>query len=33
LYTGRSNPAIHIYEKAGFKTVKEFAVMRREFSK
>jgi ribosomal protein S18 acetylase RimI-like enzyme len=33
LYTGRSNPAIHIYEKAGFKTVKEFAIMRREFSK
>lgn len=31
LYTGRSNPAIRIYEKAGFRTVKEFAVMRKEF--
>jgi ribosomal protein S18 acetylase RimI-like enzyme len=31
LYTGSSNPAIRIYEKAGFKTVKQFAVMRREF--
>jgi ribosomal protein S18 acetylase RimI-like enzyme len=31
LYTGSSNPAIRIYEKAGFKTVKQFSVMRREF--
>ncbi|MCU6708621.1 GNAT family N-acetyltransferase [Paenibacillus sp. J5C_2022] len=30
LYTGSTNPAIGIYEKAGFETVKEFAVMRRE---
>lgn len=30
LYTGKDNPAIRIYEKAGFKTVKQFAVMRRE---
>lgn len=32
LYTGSSNPALRIYEKAGFRTVKQFAVMRREFS-
>jgi ribosomal protein S18 acetylase RimI-like enzyme len=31
LYTGSTNPAIRIYEKAGFKTVKQFSVMRREF--
>jgi ribosomal protein S18 acetylase RimI-like enzyme len=31
LYTGVTNPAMHIYEKAGFKTVKSFSVMRREF--
>ncbi|MBD0382678.1 GNAT family N-acetyltransferase [Paenibacillus sedimenti] len=30
LYTGSTNPAIRIYEKAGFKTVKQFSVMRRE---
>lgn len=30
LYTGKTNPAIRIYEKAGFRTVKEFAVMRKE---
>ncbi|RKP53227.1 GNAT family N-acetyltransferase [Cohnella endophytica] len=30
LYTGSTNPAIRIYEKAGFRTVKQFAVMRRE---
>ncbi|WP_442601775.1 GNAT family N-acetyltransferase [Paenibacillus sp. KN14-4R] len=30
LYTGISNPAIRIYEKAGFKVVKQFAIMRRE---
>ncbi|MBW7453915.1 GNAT family N-acetyltransferase [Paenibacillus sepulcri] len=30
LYTGSTNPAIRIYEKAGFRTVKPFAVMRRE---
>ncbi|OCT11303.1 GNAT family acetyltransferase [Paenibacillus pectinilyticus] len=32
LYTGMSNPAIRIYERAGFQTVKHFAVMRREFA-
>lgn len=31
LYTGSTNPARRIYEKAGFRTVKQFAVMRREF--
>ncbi|MCL6460234.1 MAG: GNAT family N-acetyltransferase [Gorillibacterium sp.] len=31
LFTGQNNPAIRIYEKAGFQRVKEFAVMRREF--
>jgi ribosomal protein S18 acetylase RimI-like enzyme len=31
LFTGHANPAIRIYEKAGFKQVKRFAVMRREF--
>ncbi|OPA73256.1 GNAT family N-acetyltransferase [Paenibacillus selenitireducens] len=31
LYTGSTNPAMRIYEKAGFKTVKSFSVMRREF--
>jgi ribosomal protein S18 acetylase RimI-like enzyme len=30
LYTGSTNPAIRIYDKAGFTTVKEFAVMRKE---
>ncbi len=30
LYTGSENPAINIYKKAGFETVKEFAVMRKE---
>ncbi|RAP75563.1 GNAT family N-acetyltransferase [Paenibacillus montanisoli] len=30
LYTGETNPAKRIYEKAGFRTVREFAVMRRE---
>lgn len=30
LYTGSTNPAIRIYEKAGFRTVKSFAVMRKE---
>ncbi|MFS0838075.1 N-acetyltransferase family protein [Paenibacillus sp. 1P03SA] len=29
LYTGSTNPAIRIYEKAGFTTVKQFAVMRK----
>lgn len=29
LYTGAENPAIKIYKKAGFVTVKEFAVMRK----
>ncbi|OAS20690.1 GNAT family N-acetyltransferase [Paenibacillus oryzisoli] len=32
LFTGMSNPAIRIYERAGFQTVKHFAVMRREFA-
>lgn len=32
LYTGSTNPAMRIYEKAGFVTVKQFAVMRREFA-
>ncbi|MFD0716908.1 GNAT family N-acetyltransferase [Paenibacillus sp. GCM10027626] len=32
LYTGSANPAIRIYEKAGFRTVKTFAIMRRELS-
>lgn len=31
LFTGTTNPAMRIYEKAGFKTVKPFAIMRREF--
>lgn len=31
LYTGSTNPAIRIYEKAGFKTVRTFSIMRREF--
>lgn len=31
LYTGIKNPAVRIYEKAGFRTVKHFAIMRREF--
>lgn len=30
LFTGISNPALRIYERAGFKAVKHFAVMRRE---
>lgn len=30
LYTGMTNPAARIYEKAGFRTVKTFAVMRKE---
>jgi len=30
LYTGSTNPALRIYEKAGFHTVKQFAVMRKE---
>ncbi|WP_314591327.1 GNAT family N-acetyltransferase [Paenibacillus terrigena] len=30
LYTGSTNPAIRIYEKAGFRTVRQFSVMRRE---
>jgi ribosomal protein S18 acetylase RimI-like enzyme len=30
LYTGKSNPAKRIYEKAGFRTVREFAIMRKE---
>lgn len=32
LYTGSTNPAIRIYEKAGFHTVKQFSVMRREIT-
>ncbi len=31
LYTGIENPAINIYKKAGFKEVREFAVMRKEW--
>ncbi|WP_019419894.1 GNAT family N-acetyltransferase [Paenibacillus sp. OSY-SE] len=31
LYTGSTNPAMRIYEKAGFQTVKQFSVMRKEF--
>ncbi len=30
LFTGNDNPAKSIYEKAGFRTVKSFAIMRRE---
>jgi ribosomal protein S18 acetylase RimI-like enzyme len=30
LFTGRTNPALRIYEKAGFRQVREFAVMRKE---
>ncbi|MGZ9583299.1 N-acetyltransferase family protein [Paenibacillus marinisediminis] len=30
LYTGSTNPALRIYEKAGFTIVKQFSVMRRE---
>ncbi|MBD2867032.1 GNAT family N-acetyltransferase [Paenibacillus arenilitoris] len=33
LYTGSANPAARIYEKAGFRTVKHFAVMRKELFK
>ncbi|MGG4032095.1 GNAT family N-acetyltransferase [Paenibacillus cisolokensis] len=33
LYTGSGNPAIRIYERAGFATVKQFAVMRKELQK
>lgn len=33
LYTGSTNPAIRIYEKAGFQTVKQFAVMRKEIQR
>ncbi|MFC5452036.1 GNAT family N-acetyltransferase [Paenibacillus aestuarii] len=32
LYTGMTNPAIRIYEKAGFRTVKHFSVMRKELA-
>lgn len=32
LYTGSNNPAIRIYEKAGFSTVKTFAIMRKELA-
>ncbi|WP_334071455.1 MULTISPECIES: GNAT family N-acetyltransferase [Paenibacillus] len=31
LFTGMTNPAMRIYEQAGFRKVKTFAVMRREF--
>lgn len=33
LYTGSTNPAIRIYEKAGFRTIKQFAVMRKELQR
>ncbi|MDI4648663.1 GNAT family N-acetyltransferase [Cohnella sp. F6_2S_P_1] len=32
LFTGSSNPAIRIYEKAGFDTVRQFAIMRKELT-
>ncbi|SFB53872.1 Ribosomal protein S18 acetylase RimI [Cohnella sp. OV330] len=32
LFTGSSNPAIRIYEKAGFNTVRQFAIMRKELT-
>ena len=32
LYTGVNNPALHIYEKAGFRPAREFAVMRKELA-
>lgn len=32
LFTGSENPALRIYDKAGFRTVKRFAVMRKEFT-
>lgn len=33
LYTGSNNPALRIYERAGFRTVKTFATMRKELVK
>ncbi|MGG0815970.1 GNAT family N-acetyltransferase [Paenibacillus alvei] len=30
LFTGSTNPALRIYEKAGFQTVKQFSIMRKE---
>ncbi|MFC5401292.1 GNAT family N-acetyltransferase [Cohnella soli] len=33
LYTGVKNPAKGIYEKAGFRTVKQFAIMRKELER
>ena len=30
LFTGSTNPALRIYEKAGFQTVKSFSIMRKE---
>ncbi|MFD2330253.1 GNAT family N-acetyltransferase [Cohnella sp. GCM10020058] len=32
LFTGSTNPAIRIYEKAGFTTVRQFAIMRKELT-
>ncbi|MEK3885525.1 GNAT family N-acetyltransferase [Paenibacillus sp. PL2-23] len=32
LYTGSNNPAMGIYEKAGFRTVRTFAIMRKELA-
>ncbi|MDG0809564.1 GNAT family N-acetyltransferase [Cohnella rhizosphaerae] len=32
LFTGSGNPAIRIYEKAGFDTVRQFAIMRKELT-
>ncbi|WP_058302064.1 GNAT family N-acetyltransferase [Gorillibacterium timonense] len=32
LFTGSQNPALRIYEKAGFRTVRQFAIMRRELN-
>ncbi|MFC3799441.1 GNAT family N-acetyltransferase [Cohnella sp. GCM10012308] len=32
LFTGSNNPALRIYEKAGFTTVRQFAIMRKELT-
>ncbi|MEK0312339.1 GNAT family N-acetyltransferase [Cohnella sp. 56] len=32
LFTGSTNPAIRIYERAGFNTVRQFAIMRKELT-
>ena len=33
LFTGRNNPALGIYEKAGFRIVRQFAIMRKELER